>query len=94
MEVVLVSKFNDSEDTIVVEVLLKEDPETGKIKLVLEKPSPRRVEIENKLKAILALYDEIVSKRGEWCEKDLNNLEQDINEVLSRNSKSTDIRVA
>jgi len=59
----------------------------------LDSENSREKFIEN-LRRILALRDAIEKRSGEWCEKDLRNLDEDVNEVLSRNAHLTGIRVA
>jgi hypothetical protein len=64
------------------------------LRLVLFKKNSRRGEIKRKLKAILTLYDKIENRSGSRREMDLRNLEEDLDEMLSRNSHLTGIEVA
>jgi hypothetical protein len=45
------------------------------------------------LKAISTLVKRVEDRGGNWCQRDLNNLEQDINEALVRNVELTGIEV-
>ena len=76
-----------------VEIGLKKDPRTGEKRLSVSQISDRRIRIEKKLKAISTLVKQVEDRGGDWCERDLNNLEQDINEVLVRNLELTSMEV-
>ena len=76
-----------------VEIGLKKDPRTGEKRLSVSQISDRRIRIEKKLKAISTLVKQVEDRGGDWCERDLNNLEQDINEVLVRNLELTGMEV-
>jgi hypothetical protein len=84
--------FNHSvTPTTTILIGLKKDPTTGEMRLFTEMPDPRRVKLEEKLKAVLTLYDRIVEKGGDWMERDLSNLEVDASELVGRNSYLTGI---
>ena len=54
----------------------------------------RRAEFIEDLRKIFDLHGAIEKRGGDSCERDLKNLEDDVKEVLSRNSHLTGIRVA
>ena len=84
-----VEPITGSEDKpVMVNIALKKDPATGETRLSVSRIPESQIKFEQRLAAISSRYKEIASRNDDWVERDLNNLIQDVNEVLIRNSES------